>query len=626
MAILCNGNTLPLTLYFQDKYGNKTPVETIWNHPSAITREDLPVINENMQIGIVFTVNSKEDFDSNAILSLQTSVFSESGIQKEETVPLKLGDTSTTWLYKDNSNNEYPWRMGVYYLQISFEGEKYFSGVFVKPLHLSNEQVLSMHDYLEKQIDGIIFDYIYANRITASHANANLTNYWYYDYARYIKAIQDEFMYMMTLIVKNPVEVVKGGYQIDNYPKRIDRKSIQWGISNKGMSKNSGSLNHQFYLNKKKFTVYKTRENEWIKNVLIEWKYDLRKVKELIKKDYQVLLVKQRHKEEDLIKYNNTLQSFVGKYDVAISTKKDIHSKIIMTQKDLDEMERMINTFDSWFKSFRAFESKIGYFTTETFLDEVSRGKIKPILKKPSYLRIDKMFEESKKINNSEGDKERYVTILKPTWQIYEYFCLFESIEALRSYGLKMISGIDENFLNAYRQDKIPEGSKFIMENDKYEIHIWYDKYHSHSQDEAKEKKESFYIHNSKKRPDIKMDLYEKKENGILMFQHCLIIDAKFRKLTNIHNRSYINTTTEQLTGYTTFFYCGDNPTNASRYAPCVNRVICLYANDEENATKKFIGPITYIKLFPYSMEDGQQYVKGSSELSETIKEWIEGI
>ncbi|MBB2482839.1 hypothetical protein H5P36_22005 [Bacillus sp. APMAM] len=53
------------------------------------------------------------------------------------------------------------------------------------------------------------------------------------------------------------------------------------------MAKNAGLINSQYYMNKKKFSVFQTRENEWIKNVLIEWKYDVGTVKELLRKDYQ---------------------------------------------------------------------------------------------------------------------------------------------------------------------------------------------------------------------------------------------------------------------------------------------------------------------------------------------------
>ncbi|MBB2482840.1 hypothetical protein H5P36_22010 [Bacillus sp. APMAM] len=69
-------------------------------------------------------------------------------------------------------------------------------------------------------------------------------------------------------------------------------------------------------------------------------------------------------------------------------------------------MERMTDTFDNWFEVIHSFESKIGYFTNETFLREVSRGDRKSILKKPSYLRIDKIYEESKKIKKMKGIKK----------------------------------------------------------------------------------------------------------------------------------------------------------------------------------------------------------------------------
>ncbi len=268
----------------------------------------------------------------------------------------------------------------------------YVSAIFVKPLRMSIEQVNRMHDYLEKQVDGLIFDFIYSNKTSSSPLENNLSTSWYYDYARYIKTIQEEFMYMMTMIVKSPIEVVRGGYQLETIPKKMDRKSIQWSLTIKGMTKNAGSTQSQFYMNKKKFSVYQTRENEWIKNIIVEWKHEVGLVKELLKKDYLKGIQMQKIKGQELEKRKEVQRSFIGKTDVAVSTKKDISSKIFMVEKELNDIEKMSSAFEALLDCIRVFESKIYYFSSETFLKEVSRGNRKPVLKKPSYLRVDTMY------------------------------------------------------------------------------------------------------------------------------------------------------------------------------------------------------------------------------------------
>ncbi|MBB2482838.1 hypothetical protein H5P36_22000 [Bacillus sp. APMAM] len=173
-------------------------------------RTNLAVINENMQIGVSFYADHKDAYDPDANIIIQTSIFTENGMQKEECSQLQLVESPITWLYEDTSNEDYPWRMGVYHIEIHYKCEKYVSGVFVQPLHLSIDQVLLMHDYLEKQIDEVIYDFNYSNRTSSAPLNENMTRYWYYDYTRFIKVIHEEFMYMMTVISKSPIEAVRG--------------------------------------------------------------------------------------------------------------------------------------------------------------------------------------------------------------------------------------------------------------------------------------------------------------------------------------------------------------------------------------------------------------------------------
>ncbi|RKJ68160.1 hypothetical protein D7X33_24510, partial [Butyricicoccus sp. 1XD8-22] len=184
--------------------------------------------------------------------------------------------------------------------------------------------------------------------------------------------------------------------------------------------------------------------------------------------------------------------------------------------------------------------------------------------------------------------------------------------------------GFHPQMLDQFYENKIPSGHKFTLENSNSIIHVWYDKYHAHSNNEASEKGELFFTNLLKKRPDIKMDVYKKVDNGDLLFKDSIVIDAKFRKLQSIYSKDYVKDTFDQLISYNQFFYSGENRMYNSR-GSIVNRVICLYASEDGTAVKQVEQPITFIKLFP-EIKDESVIEVGKKELKEEFIEWLDGV
>lgn len=617
MAIHCNRSTFPFSLYFEDVNGRSYPITKLWDSRGEVLHEDLLVLKENARIGIRFY--TENEYISNEYLGtfiqIQTSRYRD--VEEKEVINIPLASTSEKihWLYQGNTDEEYPWRMGIYLIEFHINGNVFYTGIKVIPIHLKVEQVEKMHQFLNEQVHGIIYDFVYSNESLAENEEVELPQYWYYDYARRISEYYTDFMHAMTKITKYPKDQIITERKTSLQIGKSDGKSIRWEVSNKGIVKNRGSYQPVFHLNKRKRQELNTVPNQWLKNLLLIWVKDIGKVSRAIRKDADSL---QRKISELKVTYASLLErkeKLSHRRNVGEYTKRDIKSRLIMVQKDITKAKKQYCILNGWIDLLSMFENKVVYFLEHSFLSLVERNYRKPMLKSYYYYCIDQMYQTIKRVEHNKGNQTKLVPILKPTWQIYEYFCLFKIVDVFRKLGFQMVRGINDNIINYYFEDRIPEGSHFILEKEDIQVHIWYDHYHAHDSEEATSIGEQFYAPSPKKKPDIKVD-YFKIEEDHLRHHRTIIFDSKFRKFKDIYSSSYSSTTSEQLNSYFMFFYLGKEH---EKEGTCVNKVICLYAGDDTDEVVINKHPLKYIKVFP-SLEVEEEAV-GEMELTTILEE-----
>lgn len=618
MAIHCNGKSIPFRVNFVYSQSETVEVTQVWDSEIIPYNADFITINENWNIGIQFFVEHEEDWDEEARIEISTSLFDKEDNQEVLTYKLERDNTNIQWIYRNKEDEFYPWRMATYLIDIFYKKQKYSTGFTVAPIHLRKEQIEQIHFFLQNKVEGLIYDYVYSNK-SFSNINSNVLNiHWFYEYVRYMMDVQDKLSFALNRVEKNPVMKLVNSYELSQKPGRIGIKSINWDLksSKQGMG---------LHFNKKKKNVYDTDENRWIKNIILSWKNDIKVASSLIKKNYQLYQENILELQHEKILLEVNLEKLQRKWNVSKTMILNLRSKIKIIEKECSEKERIIYQHKNWISCLETIESKMGFLLSESFFSEIERGYKKPLLKQNSYHILDELYQESRKIREDKGNKKRLIKIYKPTWLIFEYYCLFSTIDVLRELGYQLVDGIKPEMLELFYENKIPSGHKFILENDNSLIEVWYDKYHAHDENEAREKGELFFTHLSKKRPDIKMDVYKKSVNGDILFKDSLVIDAKFRKLQSIYNSDYVKDTYDQLLSYNSFFYCGSNRLYNNTRSSCVNRVLCLYANDDEQRVKKVVNPITFIKLFPKIAEDTIEEV-GRAEMTEEIIEWLDDL
>jgi hypothetical protein len=623
MAILCDNKSLPLSIAFT--HGNDAQDKQFHIlYPSAnlIKKESHIEICENLNIGIKFYIDSPEHFDEDARIEIQTAVYNESTDTQETFVFSLSHNQEINWMFQSSDEEIFPWRMGTYLIKVYYLGHFYTLNFFVKPLYLSIEQVNAVYNFLESKIEGIIYDIVYSNKSLTVNVDDILTN-WYYDYARYMISHKEAILYYLYTLEKQPVSNLIGGNQASSIQGQMNRKSIQWCYTNKGLSKNNGNNEQTYFYNRIKSINYNLKDNQWIKNVLSHWSSEINHVLDVLSTNNSNIQRELKTQNQERLELENRKLYLNQRRDVAKTAKIDIYVQISNNNQNIKKNTQIASQLENWIIHIRSIYSRIIQLLNNSFLSEVDRGISKPVLKSNIYYQLNTLYDNSKKIQIDKGHKESYVKILKPFWQIYEYYCLFTVIDGLRKMGFSVTSGLEQNLFQQFHQNLIKEGTCVVLENEKAIVHCWYDKYHG-DMFRAEQTGELFYTGQEKKRPDIKLDLYEKKEDGSLLFRSCLIFDAKFRKLSNMHSNDYATKTYHQLTSYYSFFYRGRN-TNTGRGA-VVKQVICLYGSERNDPTKKEIGPLLYIKLFPIIDEYNVIYIKGEKELFEELEIWLDDL
>ncbi|OFD92215.1 hypothetical protein BWGOE13_29280 [Bacillus mycoides] len=614
MAIHYNNTILPITLYFEDYYKNKQFVQRVWRTKDEINVENLAVIKENMDVSIKFFSDSPLSFDTSSKALIETCLTTVDYTKQDIREISLQNDEVSTWLYQGSMSPEFPWRMGYYVVEIHYEGNTYYTGFTVTPLHLKTKQIEKLHEFLEDKITGIIFDLRFNSNLNSGETSERL-NKWYIEYAERLIKKKKEIIYLLEMVRKKPKTTIQGINKVSLKPGKKNKKTLQWELTTKGISKNQGK-NKQYYNRSVKEETLENIENKWLKNILLNWRTELNNVSEILQEEIVAIskLIKEYRNELELLERHRI--SINKTYDVSVLEIQGNQAKVNYLNSKVRNLQHSRGHLENMHLNVSIIESRVNYTLSVDLFKNIQRGYKKPILKLSSYYGLDANYNALNQLfkQTYKGEEVKRKNF-KKTWHLYEYFCLLSVVDCVRNVGYNLASDLSRDTPEMYMWDDIPEGMQITFENDLSIIKIWYDKIIPSSVEEAISNDEVLFSLNKIKRPDIRLDIYIKdKSNKKLSYQSSIILDAKFRRLSNIRKDSYTSKTEAQLQGYWNIFNC-----QTMRPAQ-VEKVICLYANDEYKDVQIEKNTISYIKFFPSLEED---FTVGEQELLNEIQSWI---
>lgn len=602
MGMRYNAESLPFNVEF---FTDATPSNTkrlaeFWSRgtvsPKSINH--LVSIKEGIQIGARLFAKDGTDIDEKATLVIQSGTYDEEGKQIEIKIPI-TNQGNMEYIFNHERNQVFPWRLGVYFLDVHYRDAIYSSGILVSPIHLSTSQVQSMHLLLEKEVEGICYDLIYTFK-SISNEHEFLASKSYYDYVLRLMNEKDDIEAALYALQRNMICQVKTEYQKSPTERKTDHKSVRW----KAIRGESCSLN------KKKSLTYDIPENQWIKHVLYFWKQDLAHIEKEIDEDCKRLHLLIRSKEEEKRTNEERKRVWWNDRELSQESRDSMISIIKRIEDDIKKAERQYNIITRWNHYMKNLIGRFGYLLFSTELSAVSRARRKPNLKDNNYRKMTKLYEESSTSLIGSRKNSHVVPILKPTWKIYEQFVYFQVIDIIRKCGFSVKpSSIAESLR------EITSGHCTELENDGMILHVWYDKC-VYIKEDAIAIGDMFFSSRIIQ-PDIRIDMYKKEENPV--FLSTLAMDAKHRRYKSLHNENYTSNVSSQMLRYAQIFYRGEH-TVASRRRPVVSSVLCVYSRDREAPIKKEELPIVFIQLFP---EIDHDQLTGYKELMGEIHEWL---
>ncbi|WP_310831367.1 hypothetical protein [Paenibacillus pedocola] len=556
-------------------------------------------VKENIPLGIrLYAKNEELPKDTKVII--ESSTYDEFGKQKRLTVAETTRDHNE-YLFMPHTGDEFPWRLGVYFLEVHVGQEVYSAGLMVSPIHLSQEQVQHMHHLLEQEIDGMIYDLIFTQTST-SQEHEILKMKSYYDYVLRLINDKDFLSSSLMQIERNLLSTIETIYKAEAFQGKQDQKSLR-------MNQVKGNTTN---FNKRKRLIIDLPANRWIKHVLLTWKSELLNVSGAIEVDLTQALTTMAKKEEDKRASEMHKQRYFNARDISYEARSAMSRRIYRLADEISRTQREVGVLSRWHDVVQHMIGRIIYILASTDLKNIQDGQQKPQLKEKHYRDISQWVEEGRRVLLGQESAKHIVRVLKPTWKVYEQFVYFQVVELVKRMGFQVSLQVPLDQLRDLRS-----GTCLTLENDKYIIHAWYDRVVDLREDALRTKDQFF----SRQiiQPDIRLDLYRKSDVPILL--SCVAMDAKHRKYRSLYNEAYTNEVFTQLSKYLNIFFAGQNTTPRNKRSTVVHRVICLYSKDDDANVFQDEQPLIYIQLFP-DIENGN--IIGSEELYRELSAWFE--
>lgn len=597
-----SADSLPFEVEFftDDTPSNTKKVAEFWSRGAVSPKsiDHLVSIKEGIQIGARLFSKEGIDLDEKAKLVIQSGTYDEEGKQIEIKVPI-TNQGSKEYIFNHERNQVFPWRLGVYFLDVHYRDAIYSSAICVSPNHLTKSQVQFMHLLLEQEVEGVCYDLIYTSRST-SNEHEFLDSKSYYDYVLRLMNEKDNIDVALYALQRSLISQVKTEYQAGPSERKTDHKSVRW----------KAVRGESFSLNKKKTLTCDILENQWIKHVLYFWKQDLAHIEKKIDEDCKQLQLLIRSKEEEKRSNEERKRNWWNDRELSQESRDSMRSIMYRTEDQIKKAVRQNNILTRWNQLVKNLIGRFGYLLFSTELSTVTRARRKPHLKDQNYRKLTELYEESSTSLIGNGKSQHVVPILKPTWKIYEQFVYFQVIDILRKCGFLVQTSCDVESLR-----EMASGHCIELEDDETILHVWYDK-QVYIKEDAIAIGDMFFS-SRLIQPDIRIDMYKKEEHPV--FLSTLAMDAKHRRYKSLHNENFTSNVSSQMLRYAQIFYRGEH-TAASRRRPVVSSVLCVYSGDREAPIKKEELPIVFIQLFP---EIDQDQLTGYKELMEEIHEWL---
>ncbi|MBB6451607.1 hypothetical protein HNQ94_000028 [Salirhabdus euzebyi] len=516
------------------------------------------LILENINLELFF---SSEVEDAQCRMDGFDILYDESIKYDEKNIPYISPGLIT--LFKHNSETEYyPYIPGIYCLNVTIQGEKFYSFIKVVSSRLTDDQLKYMRIEVEDQLKGLALDVVRKQSVFHGLDELNLDMSLFQQF----KTLNHYFGDISTIIAdltKRVRSSLKKEYklQLVDKPSHVDSVSIQHRL------KHPESIN---YLKTRKNMVdYDLPENRLLKQIINSW---ISLLVDFIKQvDY------------NLEKFNGE-NEFFSSY-TSIGRRKDLLLEINAYRKRAVQMKAALNQLRvrPWFQEI---SDTIAFVVPHKMYIDVRYSKIFKI--------NQHLFSNEVNLSLHSGWSFQW----KRTDQLYEIWSFLKVLDIFKNqqYSFSnvpqwMIDGNDKGLEDLLVIPTIPKGASFELQKEDLKLKIVYDGEIPKEPSHTNQQTNPIYTTSDHNNPDIRIDVSIQE-----VFIGSIIMDSKYRKKQVLMDSKY------QLTSYadhirSPYIY---NKKRWERIRP-VHRVLVLYPDKWGNTGIEYLDDksISLIPLTP---------------------------
>ncbi len=565
---LTTGESLPFRLYL--KRGDFLTDTIEWLTPKTTDIRDVVYpVKELVKLGMGIEANGVH-------VDIKWSVVSNT--KQKEYMEFSLNDAKTFHLIH-KGGAPYPWSVGTYHFEVTYEEKRYYAAFQVKPKSLDIDELEVMNSLIEDKLKGLIVDYLKYKKTWGMMDDIKETAFWYL-WERYQKT-ERPFLNHLIMIEQQSTQGVSKQYRVQSIPRRMDRKSLQWELTAKGLANKEA----KFYNRTVRF-VEDSEENRnakrFAKAILAQLIGMCAFLRDFVKNTER----KQQQLGEALVDNEARLAELSQSYNISKGTLQKYRNKIKYTKDNIKKMNEQYANYqqmnEHMSRSIKSLESVLN----NPFWSGISsrNAQRNTLGSHPAYNGVYQMYNEFERSLQDKGQTELRLPVYKRTEELYEYFTFFSVVEAFLSQGFTTHeTSLTEQLKTSFIHEGLSDGTTVELSFEQYIIHVVLNE-QLDLEHEALAKKQMMFTLQQNRKPDIRVDFFI-QEDEVLQYKSSVVLDAKYTPLKNIYSDSQVTSTMEQLNNYSSisrFNYDGDVlDRNKPYFRHPVKEVICLYAGEK---------------------------------------------
>ena len=520
-------------------------------------------------------------------------------------------------LYSQDTGAAYPWRCGQYRFKVKMEGGEFYGGFEVVPKNITESQLKSIHQLIEKHVQGLIYDYFHSN---FHEGGANPLFRRHKDFYEWYMRNEKTLLSGLKKIEAEHDWGLVPVYVEEWRQAKPDLYSVRWTMTRRGHA-----LQGKKFLNRRLVLTNDTLMNRYMK-----WR--LRKLEKLLvnARDFYVqklaeLADEERERDGKMSRLEAQIERVSIDFRAHPKSLEELHVQMRLLRFQHAESERQKAEVSQSVQGLELLLQRLRAKLSNPFWRPIPEepAATKVVFTNPSYFVVDQILRagEQRFERMAEG-KLMALPAHRPTSVLYEYYVYYTLVEVVQELGWKVV---EEPPLTEQTivYEGLPDGYTIRMRKENEELRLVFNEEVFYGPKHRLVNRGFFYTNSGNRKPDIRLERHRLTADAPLQFQEAWIIEVKYRPLYYIYSEDVMTSTEDQLCSYSGYRYTWRDADGRPypRIEPVVKKVVCVYPGTvEENRQVVMLtsSGMYYVQLCPE-----ENRIRGRDELREMMKEWL---